>query len=161
MTDRSGSELLWPAEPGAARLYRAVQVACASGDEFAERVDAGLAAALSFLEAEPDLTRDLAVLGGDAQAVAAQRRWVHRFGELLRGAATDLPDASSGPRFREPFLIDGIRFQIGRRVLVGETARLRELRPELLDLVLAYYRDDRAAGGASTLVSAEREARSR
>ena len=128
------------AESGAARLYGSVRAACASGGDFAERVDAGLAAALSLLAADPDLSRHL-VLGSDQEALAAQRRWVASFGELLREAAADLPGASSGPRLRETLLIDGIRLQLGRRVLAGEAARMEELRPELLRIVMACYLD--------------------
>lgn len=140
MTSRALPDPIWPAEREATRLYRAVRAACGGAGEFPERVDAGLAAALSFLAADPDLARDLALLEGDAQALAAQRRWVAKFGELLRGAAADLPGAIGGPRFREAFLIEGARLQIGRRVLAGEAARLQELRPDLLDVFLAYYR---------------------
>ena len=103
-------------------------------------MDAGLAAALSLLAADPDLSRHL-VLGSDQEALAAQRRWVASFGELLREAAADLPGASSGPRLRETLLIDGIRLQLGRRVLAGEAARMEELRPELLRIVMACYLD--------------------
>lgn len=166
MTGRAASEPTWPAEPGAARLYRAVRAACASGDGLAERLDLGLAAALSFLAADVDLSRDLTVLGGDAESLTAQRRWVASFAELLRGAAGDRPGASPGPRSREPFLVDGIRFQIGRRVRAGETARLQELHPELLSIVLAYYRDGKPAGSApsgraSALAGVDLEARFR
>jgi hypothetical protein len=161
MTGRATAESTWPAEPEAARLYRAVRAACGSRDEFAERVDAGIDAALSFLAPDPGLARDLTVLGGDVPTFTAQRRWVVRFAELLRGAA-DPPGASPDPRFREPFLIDGIRFQIGRRVLAGETARLQELRPDLLRIVLTCYGDDRpAAESASAQATAECEARSK
>jgi hypothetical protein len=109
-----------------------------------------LAAALTFFEQNPELSRDLAVLGGDVLTLEAQRGWIASFGELLRGAAAGLPGLSSGPRFRERFLIEGIRFQVGRRVLAGETASLQELRPELLRIVLAYYRE---AGPARKLSS--------
>ncbi|HUB99550.1 MAG TPA: hypothetical protein VMS11_06985 [Solirubrobacterales bacterium] len=145
------------------QLHRTVRAACASGGEFAERVDAGLTAALSFLAADQDLSRELTVLGGDAQTLAAQRRWVAGFGELLRAAAADLPGAGTVPRFRDTFLIDGIRFQIARRVLAGESARLPELRPELLGIVLVFYGEaapeQKTCPGASALAGIEWEAR--
>jgi hypothetical protein len=165
MTGTADLESAWLAEPAARALYRAVRAACgSSGGEFADRVDAGLAAALSFLAEDPDLNRDLVVLGGDVETLAAQRRWMANFGELLRAATAGLPDLS-GSRFREPFMIESIRFQIGRKVLVGEAARLPELRPELFRVVLAHYRAaepvrEAPAGRASVLMS-RYEARSK
>jgi hypothetical protein len=163
LTGREAGGPAWPSEPGAERLYRAVRAACGGGGEFAERVDAGLSAALSALAADPDLCRDLVVLGSDPRTLSAQRGWVDRFGELLRGAAADQPGVNLGPRFREPFLVDCVRLEVGRRVLAGEAARLQALRPELLELIMAYYRElapERGEPSRSVLTGAQCGARS-
>jgi hypothetical protein len=132
----------WPGEAGARRLLGLVRDACAEADGLPACLEAGLRAALTELAADPDLASLLTVDSHPAAgpaALDAQRRWLGRFGALLRDAAAADPRASHEPVFLAPFLIGGVRFQIGRLVLKGEAADLLRLLPGTLEALLAYY----------------------
>lgn len=135
----------WVGDAGARRLFAHVRSACAPHDGLPARLEAGLRAALDLLAAEPDLARLLTVdpyLGDDQAALAAQRRWIARFAGLLREAvAADPRTTPSDLRFLGEFLIGGVRFQIARCILKGETAELPRLLPGLLECLLSYYFD--------------------
>jgi hypothetical protein len=139
--ERSSGRVPWPGEEGAQRLFEAVRGACAGGGDLPSRLEPGLRAALDVLAADPELARVLTVdpyLGGE-EALDAQRKWIGRFGDLLRDAATDDPHASQGSSFLAPFLIGGVRFRIARLVLNDETSDLLRLLPGTLEALLSYY----------------------
>jgi hypothetical protein len=132
----------WPGEVGAERLQAAVLDACASRADFPARLEAALRAALDMLASDPDLAYQLTVqpyLGNREQDLAALQCWVARFGDLLRDAAAAYPAAGARPRFAEPFLIGGIRFQIARMTLGGEAGELGRLLPSTLEFLLGFY----------------------
>lgn len=132
----------WPGEVGAECLQAAVLDACASRADFPGRLEAALRAALDLLASDPELAYQLTVqpcLGSREQDLKALQRWVGRFGELLREAAATYTAANSCPRFMEPFLIGGIRFQIARLTLSGEASELGRLLPSALEFLLAFY----------------------
>jgi hypothetical protein len=132
----------WQGELGAERLQAAVIDACAGRADFPGRLEAALRAALGMLASDPDLAYQLTVqpyLGADEQDLTALQSWVGRFGDLLRDAAAAYSAADSHPRFAEPFLIGGIRFQIARLTLSGEAGELRRLLPSTLEFLLAFY----------------------
>jgi hypothetical protein len=132
----------WPGDAGARRLYAVVRGACVEADGFPARLAAGLGAALEMLAADPELARLLTVepyIGGDEEALDAQRDWIDRFGGLLRDAAADDTRAAREPSFLAPFLIGGVRFQIARLVLSGDGPDLHRRMPEILEALLAYY----------------------
>jgi hypothetical protein len=140
--ERPAARPPWSGEAGARRLFVLVQAACAAGADLPARLEAGLRAALDMLAAEPELAYLLTVepyLGAEEEAYDAQRRWLGRFGGLLRDAADADPRASPEPAFLAPFLIGGVRFQVGRLVLNGEAADLPRLLPGTLEALLAYY----------------------
>jgi hypothetical protein len=127
----------------ARRLFDAVRGACADGDDLPARLEAGLRTALGMFASNPDLVRLLVVDGflerGDG-ALDVSRRWVGRFGELLRQAAASDPRTSAvEPTFVATFLIGGIRYEIGRRVRDGGASELPGLLPDLLEALLAFY----------------------
>jgi hypothetical protein len=139
---RQGSPTSWSGESGAERLLVRVRSACGAQDGLPARLEAGLRAAFGMLAEEPDLARLLTVdpyLGDDQAALDAHRGWIGRFGDLLRGAAADDPRASRESDFLASFLIGGVRFQIARLVLNGETSDLLRLLPGTLEALLAYY----------------------
>lgn len=132
----------WSGDVGAQRLFAHVQEACGAGSDFPIRLEAGLRAAIELLAAEPELAYELTVaphLGADAAALDGMGRWLDRFGELLRDAAADDPRASREPSFIGRFLVDSVRFQIGRLILSREGDELPRLLPRLLEGVLSYY----------------------
>jgi hypothetical protein len=138
-----GDPAPWSGEAGAQRLFALVRDACAGGEDLPARLEAGLRAALGMLASEPELASLLTVeayLYADEGALDAQREWQGRFGALLRDAAASDPRASDAEAsFLAPFLIGGVRFQIGRMVLAGEATDLLRILPETMEALLAYY----------------------
>jgi hypothetical protein len=140
---RSSESASWSGEAAARRLLGLVRDACAGGEDLPARLEAGLRAALGTLAAEPELASLLTVeafLYAEEGALDAQRKWLDRFGALLRDAAESDPRASAvEASFLTPFLIGGVRFQIGRMVIAGEGSDLLRILPETLEALLAYY----------------------
>jgi hypothetical protein len=132
----------WSGDAGARRLFGQVRDACAEAEDLPARLEAGLRAALGLLAVEPELAYRLTVdpcLGGDDAALDARRDWLERFAGLLAGAAAEDPRVTQESFFVASFLIGGVRFEIGRRVLAGEAADLLRLLPGILEVLLAYY----------------------
>ena len=145
MTREFGEEARprWQGEDGAARLFSEVRAACTGCDGLPARLEAALRVTLVKFEADPALARLLTVdpyLEGEDLALDGLRGWVERFGGLLRDAVADDPrTTTSDLHFLAGFVIGGVRFQIGRRVLNHEASDLLRLLPSLLECVLAYY----------------------
>ncbi len=140
----SGQPAPWSGEEGAQRLFDLVRSACADAADLPTRLEAGLRVALDTLAADPELAHLLTAepyLGDDEDALESQRRWIERFGALLRDAAAEDPRATTAPPFLAPFLIGGVRFQIARLAINREVADLPRLLPAILDALLAYYFD--------------------
>jgi hypothetical protein len=134
----------WCGTAEAERLLARVRAACAGKAGLPARLEAGLRAALEMLAEEPELARLLTLdpsLGSAADGeLNALREWTERFGALLREAAAADPRANTAePSFLAPFLIGGVRFQIGRLVASGEGSDLPRLLPSLLEGLLSYY----------------------
>jgi hypothetical protein len=109
----------------------------------AARLEAGLRTTLGRFASDADLACLLTVdafLDGRDGAPDASRRWVGRFGELLRDAAASDPRASAvESSFLAPFLIGGVRHEIARLVLDGKASDLLGLLPGMLEALLAFY----------------------
>ncbi|MBA3866146.1 MAG: hypothetical protein H0X42_07355 [Solirubrobacterales bacterium] len=134
--------------------------ACEAGEDLPGRLEAGLRAALEMLAADPELADRLTVapcLGGDDGAPDAQTDWIDRFGALLRDAAASDPRASAEADFLAPFLIGGVRFQIGRLVSKGEGPDLLRLLPGTLEALLACYFEPGEPRGLARAALASRD----
>lgn len=132
----------WSGEHAARRLFVAVRGACAEVDGLPARLAVGLRGALEILAEEPELAYLLTVEPylGDGRALDSQRRWIARYGELLRDAVAEDPrTTNSDLPFLAGFLIGGVRFQIARLVLRGEGPDLLRLLPGLVEGLLSYY----------------------
>jgi hypothetical protein len=132
----------WSGDAGARHLFALVQAACAESGDLPAHLEAGLRTALGTLAAEPELAYLLTVepyLGAEDGAPGAQRKWFRRFGGLLNDAAASDPRTAPESSFLGPFLIGGVRFQIGRLVLHDEGPDLLRLLPGTLEALLAYY----------------------
>jgi AcrR family transcriptional regulator len=99
---------------------------------------AGIAAALGFLAAAPDVARLLSAEPPPqiAALAAARRDLVERLGALLRAALTD-PDGATPLPGLEHRLIGAALAIVSTRAASGDPQRLRELEPELSELLLA------------------------
>ncbi|HET6571368.1 MAG TPA: TetR family transcriptional regulator [Solirubrobacterales bacterium] len=117
-------------EEQAARLCDAIERAGAAG--------AGIAAAIEFLAAEPDVARLLSAEPPPqiAALAAARRELVERLGAMLRAALAERDGATPLPGL-ERRLVGAALALVASRAAGGDPQRLRDLEPELTELLLA------------------------
>lgn len=139
--------LLAAYETEASRLCEEIEVACATLVEergpIADadrrgRARAGIAAALGFLAAEPDVARLLSAEAPPqiAALTGARRDLIERLGTMLRDVLTDPAGATPLPGL-ERRLIGAALALVSTRAADGDPQRLRDLEPELSELLLA------------------------
>lgn len=99
---------------------------------------AGIAAGLGFLASQPDIARLLSAEPPPqiAPLAAARRELIERLGALLRGVLTD-PDGATPLPGLERRLIGAALALVSSRTAEGDPQRLRDLEPELSELLLA------------------------
>lgn len=99
---------------------------------------AGIAAAIGFLAADPDVARLLSAEPPPqiAALASARRDLVERLGTMLRAALTD-PDGPTPLPGLERRLVGAALAMVSTRAASGDPERLRALEPELSDLLLA------------------------
>jgi AcrR family transcriptional regulator len=122
-------------------LERRAAAAVAAEPDWPARVITALRATLDFFAAEPDLAR-LCLL----EPVAATPRIAIRFREAVLGCVPalakgreELSDADLLPPTTEDSLLGGIISLASRRIVTGDTTRLPELLPDLVEFVLSPY----------------------
>jgi AcrR family transcriptional regulator len=101
------------------------------------RARAGIAAALDFLATAPDLARLLSAEPPPqiAPLAAARRDLIERLGAMLRTALSD-PDGATPLPGLERRLVAAALALVATRAAPGNPERLRELEPELSELLL-------------------------
>jgi AcrR family transcriptional regulator len=131
--------LLATYETEAARLCEEIEAACGtSGDgDRGKRARTGIAAAIDFLADEPAVARLLSAEPPPqiAALAGARRELADRLGAMLRGMlepgeATPLPGL-------ERRLVGAAMALVATRAASGDPLRLRQLEPELSELLLA------------------------
>jgi AcrR family transcriptional regulator len=102
------------------------------------RAHAGIAAALGFLASEPSVARLLSAEPPPqvAALASARRDLIERLGAMLRTVLAD-PDGATPLPGLERRLIGAALALVSTRAAEGDPARLRELEPELSELLLA------------------------
>jgi AcrR family transcriptional regulator len=123
------------------QLRETVTTACAERDEWAFGVCDGLAAALSRFVSEPAQANLLLVEGLRAGPGVYGRFQVavESFVPYLRqGAPAGKRDARP-PVAADEAVVGGIASLLGRRVLAGETERLRDFFPDIAEFALTPY----------------------
>jgi AcrR family transcriptional regulator len=102
------------------------------------RARAGIAAALGFLATQPAVARLLSAEPPPqiAALAAARRELVERLGTMLRSVLTDTAGATPLPGL-ERRLIGAAMALVAARAGNGDPQRLRDLEPELSELLLA------------------------
>lgn len=123
------------------RLRADVVGACVAEDEWAAGVCAGLGAALGSLAAVPGQANLLLVEGLRAGPGVYGRFQcaVESFVPYLRDGAPAGTSAGRPPDAADEAVVGGIASLLGRRVLAGETSRLRRFFPELAEFALTPY----------------------
>jgi AcrR family transcriptional regulator len=139
--------LLAAYETEAGRLCQEIEGACAAlveqrgpiaGADRRGRARTGIAAALGFLAAEPDVARLLSAEPPPqiAALAAARRDLIERLGGLLRTVLAD-PDGATPLPGLERRLIGAALAMVATRAAGGNPQRLHDLEPELSEILLA------------------------
>jgi AcrR family transcriptional regulator len=116
--------------------------------EWPEKVTAALGALLDFFAPEPDLARFfwLEPVGAGEVIVTRHREAMRTLTELLTADRPSNPRVPLLSETAEEAVVGGVASLISKRVSAGETERLEELLPDLLELVLAPYLGSVEAG---------------
>ena len=123
-------------------------VESASGVEsWQARVRAGIAAFLEYVASEPALARTCIVeaLSAGPEALARYEESLQAFLPLLRLGRAAAPRGDELPATLEEAIVGGIFWIIYQRIVLGETERIEELLPELVEFALTPYAGAEAA----------------
>jgi AcrR family transcriptional regulator len=118
---------------------RRIEVACAeAGDDWTERVQAGLAAFLRYVAEEPALARMCMIEALSATPAASERydAAMERFVELTR---RNVPDDDQLPETIEETLVGGVAWIVYQQIRRDETEKAEDLLPELSEFMLAPF----------------------
>lgn len=111
------------------------------------RVNAGLAAFLRYVASEPALARTCMVeaLSAGPASVERYEQSLQMFVPLFRIGRTVSRNGDSLPDTLEETIVGGIFWVIYQRIMAGETERIGELLPELVEFALTPYLGAEAA----------------
>lgn len=125
------------------------QVVSAAGeiDEWPLRVRAGLAAFLDYVGREPALARTCMVeaLAAGPDSVRCYEESLQAFVSLFQIGRDVSPRGGELPETLEEALIGGVFWILYQRLLQGETRRIDQLLPELVEFALTPYMGAEAA----------------
>jgi AcrR family transcriptional regulator len=116
-----------------------IDAACAeAGDEWVDRLAAGLRTLLTFVSENPAIARMCVIEAISATPAASDRydRALQRFVELLRDNA---PSETRLPDTIEETLTGGVAWILHQQIRRGEAEQALDLMPELLDFILSPY----------------------
>jgi AcrR family transcriptional regulator len=120
-------------------IRNAVEGACEKTEGvWQKRVEAGLAAFLEIVAANPEAAR-MAMIESLSATPSASARYdaaLHEFVELLRRGT---PVDSKLPETIEETLVGGVAWIVNQQIRRGEAARAAELLPELSEFLLSPY----------------------
>ena len=130
---------------------RRVVEAAAKVETWQGRVDAGLAAFLSYVASEPALARTCMVeaLSAGPAALARYEESLQAFIPLFRIGRKMSPHGEDLPATLEETIIGGVFWIIYQRIILGETEQIEELLPQLVEFALTPYVGAEAAKRAS------------
>ncbi len=121
-------------------VMQRIEEACAErGDDWEERVEAGLGAFLAYVAEEPALARMCMIEAMSATPAATQRYEdaVQRFVELT---GRSVPRTDELPETIEETLVGGVAWIVYQKIRRNETEKAMDLLPELTEFMLAPYR---------------------
>ncbi len=120
-------------------------------DDWPRRVAAGLAAFLDYVAREPALARTCMVeaLAAGPASVRYYEESLQSFVSLFRIGRSVSPHGEDLPETLEEALIGGVFWILYQRLLLGETDRIEELLPELIEFTLTPYLGAEAARGVA------------
>ncbi len=120
---------------------RRVVDAAVKFDSWPARVRAGLAAFLHYVASEPALARTCIVesLSAGPAAIERYERSLQAFVPLFRLGRKVSPHGAKLPGTLEEAVVGGIFWVVYQRIVAGETERIEELLPELVEFSLTPY----------------------
>lgn len=123
------------------RLLGVLTFQCYTQTGLANRASAALGAALDLLGRDPVLTGLIIIEAPAAGREVATRHheWLDRYGRMLHFAAMGDPGIVPPKPSVEPAVVGGIVSRVKQLVLAGETERLPQLCPELVQFALSFY----------------------
>lgn len=123
------------------KMHDVVRKACADGDDWTDRVCAGLFALLAHMASEPAATNLVLVegLGGGREFQDRYREAVQSFVPYLRDGAPLDAKGGQPPETAGEAIVGGIASLVSRHVLAGEGERLQEFFPEIAEFALTPY----------------------
>lgn len=125
------------------QIRQCVLAACKEdeGVDWPLRVRRAIQELLKTFTAEPALASITLVEGLRAGRGVYDRYQtaIESFVEYLRAGAPTTPAGSEVPEATDEAVVGGIAALLGRRILAGESERLEELFPEILEFVLTAY----------------------
>jgi len=121
-------------------LQRVVDAAEAV-ESWEQRVEAGLAAFLGYVAAEPDLARTCIVeaLSAGPASVERYEEALEHFVALFRLGRESAPHGDELPDTLEEAIVGGLFWIVYQRIVAGETERIEGLLPELVEFALTPY----------------------
>jgi AcrR family transcriptional regulator len=133
-------------DEAAGRLVASVRAAHEVESGFAERVIAGFGAFLELLAASPAFAHMCIVdaLAAGPPAIERRERVMAVFARLIEDSSTLVPRSKSLPALTAETIVGGVYEAIFRRISNGETARLPELLPDLIESALLPYLGEEA-----------------
>jgi AcrR family transcriptional regulator len=132
---------------GAEEALRRVVTAAGEVESWPARVEAGLAAFLAAVAEEPALARTCFVeaLSAGPAAVEGYEESLQAFNPLFRIGRKVSPHGDRLPSTLEETLTGGVFWVIYQRIVSGDTERIEELLPELVEFILTPYVGARSA----------------
>lgn len=132
-------------------LHRVVDAA-GKVDTWPARVNSGLSAFLQYVAAEPALARTCIVeaLSAGPAAVERYERSIQAFVPFFRMGRKVSPHGDELPSTLEETIIGGLFWIIYQRIVMGQTERITELLPELVEFSLTPYLGAEAAKRAAS-----------
>jgi AcrR family transcriptional regulator len=125
------------------RIGGELTAACeeAEVEEWSQRVARAIEALLKLFAAEPALA-SIALVEGLRAGRGVYDRYqlaIEGFVELMKRSEPPRAEGAQVPEATDEAIVGGIAAMLGRRVLAGETEKLTELFPEILEFVLGAY----------------------
>ncbi|HEY0318296.1 MAG TPA: TetR/AcrR family transcriptional regulator [Solirubrobacterales bacterium] len=130
-----------------ARSRMAAAVVPAEGRPWAQLVRAGLAALLHYVASEPAIARTCLVetVTAGPKALAYYERALGSFTFFFSEGRRLADQGEELPGTLEESIVGGIVFMIHQRLVRGETDKIRELLPTMLEMSIAPYLGDELA----------------
>lgn len=123
------------------RLAGELRRACASDFDWPHRLAAAVRAAIGFAVESPDEARLLLfeTVGSDRELAAQALACNDQLVGLLRGGREHSAEVAAMPELTERALIGAATSVVGNRLMQGKEDELRQIEPELVELMLVPY----------------------